>query len=129
MLGVDLAEPAVRKARSDWAGISNLEFMVTDATDPGAGQAIRDAVGSDANVFVRGVFHILDSAERPRRRPDAATVLGSRGRLFLSETNFLGSQLGYMTNLGASTRTSRSRCCERSSTCRDPVTSAPTSAP
>jgi SAM-dependent methyltransferase len=102
-LGVDLSGNAVTRAREESADTA-VAFRALDATTPAAADTIRADIGGDANVFVRGVFHVLDGPDRAALARCLPIVVGSRGRVFLAETNFRGSQLGYLKHLGASPR-------------------------
>ncbi|WP_104181222.1 class I SAM-dependent methyltransferase [Arthrobacter sp. B0490] len=99
-LGVDVAESAVRRAARESEGLPAVVFRTLDLTVPGTGRLLQEEHG-DSNVFVRGVFHVL----RPRQRRDLSEnirqVVGSRGRVLLTETNFRGNPLSYMQSLGA----------------------------
>ena len=98
---MDLAENAVARAQQESDGLAGVSFRALDATAPDAGEKIRADIGTDANVFVRGVFHILDPAGRAALARTLHPVVGTRGRVFLAETDFRGSQLGYLEHLGA----------------------------
>ena len=95
---------AVALARREASGIPNLTFHVLDGTAPDAAKTLRAELGTDANVFVRGVFHVLDQPGRTALARTLLPVVGSRGRVFLAETDFRGSQLGYLQHLGATPR-------------------------
>jgi SAM-dependent methyltransferase len=99
-LGVDLAPSAVARAAEESQGISNVSFRSLDMTAPAAGLRLADELG-DANVFVRGVFHVLDRAERLAMASNLRDLLGARGTLLLAETDFPGSSLDYLEYLGA----------------------------
>jgi SAM-dependent methyltransferase len=101
VLGVDLSANAVTLARREASGIAGLTFRALDATATDAAGKIRADIGTDANVFVRGVFHVLDKPGRVALARTLLHVVGSRGRVLLAETNFRGSQLGYLQHLGA----------------------------
>ena len=53
------------------------------------------------NVFVRGVFHVLRDRQREQLGRTLHSVVGRRGRLLLTETNYRGNPLSYMQSLGA----------------------------
>jgi SAM-dependent methyltransferase len=99
-LGVDLAPSAVTRAAEESHGISNVSFRSLDMTAPAAGQRLADELGN-ANVFVRGVFHVLDRPERLAMASNLRDLLGVRGTLLLAETDFPGSSLDYLEYLGA----------------------------
>jgi SAM-dependent methyltransferase len=99
-LGVDLAPSAITRAAQESRGISNLAFRSLDMTAPGSGRELAGEFG-EANVFVRGVFHVLDRSERRAMAGNLRDLLGPRGTLLLAETNFPGNSLDYLEYLGA----------------------------
>ena len=103
-VGVDVAPAAVTRARNESAGTTNVSFRVMDATAEGAGAQLRAELG-EANVFVRGLFHTLDPATSRALAGELRPVLGSRGRLLLTETDYPGGQWEYLELLGATART------------------------
>jgi len=84
--------------------VCSSSSATASATAADAGEKIRADIGADANVFVRGVLHILDPAGRVAFARTLHQVVGVRGRVFLAETNFRGSALGYLEHLGATAR-------------------------
>ena len=100
VLGVDVATGAVERARQESAGVPNAEDAVLDATGADAGALLSERLGP-ANVFVRGVFHVLKPARQGALAANLHTVVGNTGRVFLAETNFRGNSLGYLAELGA----------------------------
>ena len=90
-------------ARREAEGIQNADFMVLDAAGPRAGELLLERLGP-ANIFVRGVFHVLKPGKQAAMAANLRTVIGDRGRVLLAETNFRGSSLGYLAELGASRR-------------------------
>lgn len=100
VLGVDLSPAAVERARKESADLPNLQFEAVDLLAEGAGQQLT-ALSGEANVFVRGVFHVMPPAAQSRMATALRPVLGSRGRVFLAETNFVGGSLSYLQHLGA----------------------------
>ena len=58
--------PPSRSPTAESAGTPAVTFRALDMTAPDAGHVLRDDVGGDANVFVRGVLHILDVPARRR---------------------------------------------------------------
>jgi SAM-dependent methyltransferase len=102
VLGVDVSAHAVARARDESAGVENVGYLARDMTQPGAGSGL---VGdTDANVFVRGVLHVLDAADQAALMENLRQVVGLRGRVFLAETNFQGNPVEYVAHLGASLR-------------------------
>lgn len=100
VLGVDLAANAIARAVSESAGLPNVTFRVLDAAAPGATTPIATEM-APANVFVRGVFHVLTPAEQAVVARNLLPLVGTTGRVFLTETNYRGSPLGYLRHLGA----------------------------
>ena len=78
VLGVDLSPAAVALATAESAGTPGVRFRALDMTAPNAGHILRDDLGGDANVFVRGVLHILEGPVR--RRMAIVRALGITGR-------------------------------------------------
>ncbi|MDI3212261.1 class I SAM-dependent methyltransferase [Arthrobacter sp. AL12] len=100
VLGVDVSAGAVERARHESADIPNAEYAVLDAAAAGAGRLLLERLGP-ANVFVRGVFHVLKPNRQASLAANLHIVLGEQGNLFLAETNFRGNSLGYLAALGA----------------------------
>lgn len=100
VVGVDLSPRAVELAQSESADSTVLEFRALDATVPGATKELA-AQYAPVNVFVRGVFHILTPDARIELAKNLLPLVGATGRVFLAETNYRGSALGYLESLGA----------------------------
>lgn len=100
VLGVDLSPMALDRAQAESRGVDNLRFQSVDLTVSGAGRVLAELIGP-ANVFVRGVFHIFSAQDRIAVAANLREVLGSQGRLFLTETNYPGDSLSYLRHLGA----------------------------
>jgi SAM-dependent methyltransferase len=100
-VGVDLSTSAVELARTQSEGRAGLQFRQLDATVPGATADLAVEFGP-ANVFVRGVFHILTPAARAELARNLLPLVGDKGRVLLVETDYRGGSLGYLTSLGAS---------------------------
>ncbi|WP_309814216.1 class I SAM-dependent methyltransferase [Pseudarthrobacter sulfonivorans] len=100
--GVDVSDHAVARAQDESAGINNISFVARDMTRPGASAGL--AEGTDANVFIRGVLHVLDAADQAAMMENILRLVGVRGRVFLAETNFNGNPVEYVSHLGASRR-------------------------
>jgi SAM-dependent methyltransferase len=102
VIGVDVADHAVARARAESEGVNNLSFVAGDMTRPDAGAGL--AGSTDANVFVRGVLHVLATADQAALMENLRQLVGERGRVFLAETNFRGNPVEYVSHLGASLR-------------------------
>ncbi|MEZ2390232.1 class I SAM-dependent methyltransferase [bacterium RCC_150] len=100
VLGIDVSKEAIERAGREADSVQNADFMVLDAAGPGAGELLLERLGP-ANVFVRGVFHVLKPGKQAALAANLRTVTGNRGRVLLVETNFRGSSLGYLAELGA----------------------------
>ncbi|WP_181037085.1 class I SAM-dependent methyltransferase [Arthrobacter sp. 4R501] len=102
VLGVDVSAHAVARARDESAGVEGVSYLVRDMTELGAASGL---VGStDANVFVRGVLHVLTEADQAALMENLRQLVGARGAVFLAETNFHGNPVEYVVHLGASLR-------------------------
>jgi SAM-dependent methyltransferase len=102
VLGVDVSAHAVARATAESAGMENVSYLVRDMTTPGAGAGLMGP--TDANVFIRGVLHVLTRADQAALMGNLRELLGDRGTVFLAETNFQGNPVEYVTHLGATTR-------------------------
>jgi SAM-dependent methyltransferase len=100
VLGVDVSPEAVAAAHAVHAHVPDLSFRSLDATQPAAVSGLARELG-DANVFVRGVFHVLSRRRQARLAASIKALVGTRGRLYLVETNVPGSALSYLRGLGA----------------------------
>ena len=104
-IGVDVSQAAVARAQSETnSGQPTVSFGVLDATEPGAGGVLREQLGEDVTVFLRGVLHILSAAARRQVASNIATLVGDRGVVLVAETQYRGSRLGYLERLGAGPR-------------------------
>jgi SAM-dependent methyltransferase len=106
VIGVDVSPHAVARARAESAGIGNAAFEARDMTAEGAAGQLAESfqLGPDgANVFIRGVLHVLDPAHQTAMVDNLRILVGGRGTVFMAETNFQGNPLEYVTHLGAST--------------------------
>ncbi len=69
-------------------------------TQPAAAARLVSELG-DANVFVRGVFHVLSRRRQARLAGSIGALLGTQGRIYFVETNVPGGALSYLRGLGA----------------------------
>ncbi|HSU46445.1 MAG TPA: class I SAM-dependent methyltransferase [Arthrobacter sp.] len=107
VIGVDVSPNAVDRARAESAGIRNATFEARDMTAKGAAAALAESFDLDAdgaNVFIRGVLHVLDQAHQAAMVENLRILAGSRGTVFMAETNFHGNPVDYVTHLGATPR-------------------------
>lgn len=100
VLGVDVSAHAVARATAESADVGNVRFLERDMTTPGAGNGL--AGPGDANIFIRGVLHVLGAADQAALMENMLQLAGNRGTLFLAETNFHGNPVEYVSHLGAS---------------------------
>ncbi len=100
VLGVDMSAQAIERARLESQGVANVSYRVLDASVPGTGQQLAREFG-EVNIYVRGVFHIVDHRRRLAMVRNFREMLGGRGALYLLETAHPGSALDYMVSLGA----------------------------
>ncbi|MFC8038841.1 class I SAM-dependent methyltransferase [Paenarthrobacter sp. NPDC057355] len=105
-LGLDYSANAVERARLESADIPTTAFAVCDMTAPDAPGTVAKALADagwtgDANVFIRGVLHVLDRRGRAAMAANLLPVVGRRGGVFLAETNFRGTPVDYVSHLGA----------------------------
>jgi SAM-dependent methyltransferase len=108
-VGVDVSAHAVQRAAAESAGTANVSFAVRDMTDPGSGGRLADGLEgpggtAGANVFIRGVLHVLNERDRGALAENVRSIAGRRGRVFLAETDFRGNALEYVSHLGATHR-------------------------
>ena len=108
-LGVDVSAHAVRRARAESVGLPNVSYAVRDMTAPGSGTGLGEelrVLGADsgANVFIRGVLHVLRERDRFALAENIRAITGTRGRVFLAETDFQGNAVDYVAHLGATLR-------------------------
>ncbi|XAS69746.1 class I SAM-dependent methyltransferase [Micrococcaceae bacterium Sec5.7] len=114
VLGVDVSANAVARARKDFDSRTpdepdNVSYLVCDMTASGAGAPVAAALaaaggGNEANIFIRGVLHVLDRSDQAALARNLRPLMGSRGRIFLVETNFPGNAVEYVSHLGATPR-------------------------
>ena len=106
VVGVDVSAHAVARARAEseaQAGLAGrIRFEARDMTAPGAARGLAGERG--ANVFIRGVLHVLGPADQAALVKNLRVLAGSGGTVFLAETNFQGNPLDYVSHLGATAK-------------------------
>jgi SAM-dependent methyltransferase len=105
VIGVDVSGQAIAHAgaqASTHGSAGTVRYAARDMTAPGAGRGL--AGSTDANVFIRGVLHVLDPADQAALVENLRLLAGSRGTVFLAETNFQGNPVEYVSHLGATTQ-------------------------
>lgn len=82
VIGVDVAPAAVALARREAAAERlAIDYRVLDATRPDEARALHAQLG-DANVYIRGVLHVIAAADRRRFAESLEILLGERGTLY-----------------------------------------------
>jgi SAM-dependent methyltransferase len=97
VVGIDGSAAAIAHARRNPTGV---DFRVADIAEPGLGRRLAAELG-DVNVHIRGVLHVLDDDQQCAVVDTIAALLGSRGMLYLCETNHTGDALDYLVAQGA----------------------------
>ncbi|WP_329222384.1 class I SAM-dependent methyltransferase [Streptomyces sp. NBC_01485] len=83
VVGADLSAAALDHARrADPAGLATYRLL--DAAEKGAAETLHAELG-DANVYMRGVLHQCEPADRQPLVDGIAALVGERGRAFLVE--------------------------------------------
>ncbi|MER5220674.1 amino acid adenylation domain-containing protein [Streptomyces flaveus] len=99
VVGVDVSasaiEHAVREAQAE--GVANVDYLAVDMTDTEQAGALGEG---PYNIFVRGVFHVLDSAARARLAAVASRLLGRDGVLIVHEPDYSTNSFGYLGFVG-----------------------------
>lgn len=98
-IGMDVSASAIERAVAESVNQPGVSFRVLDATDPDAAEEIAEEVGP-ANVFVRGVLHVLDDRARARTARSLATLVGRRGTLLVMEPAYREGGFGYLGHVG-----------------------------
>jgi 2-polyprenyl-3-methyl-5-hydroxy-6-metoxy-1,4-benzoquinol methylase len=99
VLGIDISANAVRRAEEESGDVDNVMYRVLDITAADAGKQLFDQLG-EANVFTRGVLHLLGDEQRERAVANLREMIGQRGVVYLAETNFPGDPLDQLVALG-----------------------------
>jgi SAM-dependent methyltransferase len=109
VLGIDVSAHAVRIAEEESGDVPNVRYRVLDASAAGTGKQLSDELG-EANVFMRGVLHVFDAEQRQRAVENLRDIIGQRGVVYFSETNFEGDPLISWSPRGRLRRACLSRC-------------------
>ncbi len=104
VLGIDISAHAVRLAAAESIDTDNVTYRVLDASVAGAGQRLLDELG-EANVFIRGVFHVFDTEQRERAVANLRDVIGQHGVVYFAETDYAGDPLDQLVAQGATATT------------------------
>jgi SAM-dependent methyltransferase len=87
VIGLDVSPAAIELARQETSGTPEeprIAFQVWNGADPAEAEALHRELG-DANVYMRTVFHVIQSSDRPRFAASLATLLGERGTIYQIE--------------------------------------------
>lgn len=84
VIGVDASVHAIELARKESAEFDNIQFRVADLTDVEQAKDLHAEFG-DMNVYMRGVFHVIQEPDRPDFVRSLAVLLGGNGALYQIE--------------------------------------------
>lgn len=108
VIGVDISRHAVDRARAEPLSRDpegrggKVTYEVRDMTLPAAAAGLAGRAG--ANVFIRGLLHVLHREDQAALAENLRVLAGPGGAVFLVETNFRGSPVSYVSHLGATAR-------------------------
>jgi len=91
VVGVDISSAAIAQARTR-AQNGQPQFQVLDAISLEEAQDLHTTLG-DANVYMRGILHQIQPADRPAIIHSLQTLMGTQGKLFLMELSSQAKQL------------------------------------
>ncbi|KAI9024518.1 methyltransferase type 12 [Hyaloraphidium curvatum] len=100
VLGVDVSRAAVARAKEESKEATGVEFRVMDIAKEGAGESLAAELGP-ANVFMRGVFHVLNKEQRKVATRNLALITAGKGAVYCSETSYGGDPLDHLVAQGA----------------------------
>ena len=104
VVGIDVSPHAIERAEAESRGIDNVRYRVLDASAEGAGRALSEELG-EANVYMRGVFHVFDERQRRSAVSNLRALMGKRGVAYCAETNYTGDPLDQLVAQGATATT------------------------
>jgi SAM-dependent methyltransferase len=87
VIGIDVSPSAIELARRETVGLpeeSKISYRVWNGAVAGEAEALHAEIG-DANVYMRTVFHCVQTPDRPCFVDSLATLLGERGTLYQIE--------------------------------------------
>jgi SAM-dependent methyltransferase len=87
VIGLDVSPAAIELARQETSGAPEeprIAFQVWNGANPAEAEALHRELG-DANVYMRTVFHCIQSSDRPSFVASLATLLGERGTIYQIE--------------------------------------------
>jgi len=84
----DVSQAALALAeQTTCAGLSNVQFELLDMTDSSATAAFSERLGGDANVYTRGVLHLIKEKHRATVADNLHAMIGKRGIFYFYETD------------------------------------------
>lgn len=106
VLGVDVSANAVARAAAESEGLERVSYVAADMTSPAGTRVVTEALAAagfpdEANIFIRGVLHVLKKTAQAALAAQLHPLVGKRGRVFLAETDFRGNPIQYVSHLGA----------------------------
>lgn len=104
VVGIDISAHAVRLAAEESSEVDNVSYRVVDASVAGAGHQLLEELG-EANVFIRGVFHVFDDEQRERAVANLSEMIGQQGVVYFAETDYAGDPLDQLVGQGATATT------------------------
>ncbi|MCB8978386.1 MAG: class I SAM-dependent methyltransferase [Ardenticatenaceae bacterium] len=84
VIGVDVSPAVVDHARQSNDDNGRVDWRVFNALNADEAVALHDEIG-DMNIYVRGVFHVIDKKDREQFVSTIETLLGTEGTLYLIE--------------------------------------------
>lgn len=97
VVGVDVSASAIAHATREAEGVPNVDYLAIDMTDAEQAAALGEG---PYNIFVRGVFHVLDGEARARLAAVADRLLGDEGTLIVHEPDYSSNSFGYLGFVG-----------------------------
>ncbi|MFD6910780.1 amino acid adenylation domain-containing protein [Streptomyces virginiae] len=97
VIGVDVSASAIEHAKREAEGVPNVDYLAIDMTDTEQAAVLGEG---PYNIFVRGVFHVLDSEARARLAAVADRLLGDEGTLIVHEPDYSSNSFGYLGFVG-----------------------------
>jgi SAM-dependent methyltransferase len=106
VLGVDVSANAVARAAAESDGMERVSYVAADMTVPAGTRAVTETLAAagfpdEANIFIRGVLHVLKKPAQAALAAQLHPLVGMQGRVFLAETDFRGNPIQYVSHLGA----------------------------
>jgi SAM-dependent methyltransferase len=100
VLGLDVSASAIDRAREESRGLPGLSFEVLDAA--GNPDLLGDRLPGPANIFVRGVLHVLPDDLRAGVARTVERLAAGRGAVLVVEPAYREGAFGYLGFVGGS---------------------------